>query len=332
MRSETNKGKKMRSYLIPLLIAFLLLFGCSGEGYVKVMNDTDNTVMFSLNNLTGETLTVGDTSDIYTIPVMKGVVNNIPITATGEYVINYDESISLTDGETVLHRIMPNVASIRIVNGSVDSASCIIEGHETDYYEGNDSTQAKYVVDGEVEVEYGGRYMFTVTDILNWFPGNDYRYELVPNACEIQLNNLHPTWTIYYVYISPSTVQNWGEDRLGDDVLETGYGYLWKANGDVLYDMQVQAADPHPDSTTMHVYEYYDTDPGCLSDFTWIYEFPTIFTAAEATASSKITGPVNNMMKPAGLAKVFDAMPEPSRITKIRKVDAGKAGLKALRK
>ena len=322
----------MRSYLLPLFIAFLLLLGCSGEGYVAVVNESLSSILVSVDNNADEVVAVGDTSNTYTVNVMKGIVNNIPIEATGEWVGNYSGTASVTDGESVIHYIGSQVADLRLVNLSVDSASCDIEYYETEYFEGNDSIQNKYTVDGGVDVSYSGRYMFQTEENMAWIPGEFYRYELEPNACEIQLNNVHPTWTIYYVFITPSTVQNWGEDKLGDDVLETGYGYVWKADGDVLYDMQVQAADPHPDSTTMHVFEYYDTDPGCLSDFTWIYEFPTIFTAAEATASSKITGPVNNMMKPAGLGKVFEAMPEPSRVTKIRKVDAGKSGIKALRK
>ena len=81
----------------------------------------------------------------------------------------------------------------------------------------------------------------------------------------------------------------------------------------------------------MFVYEFYDQTVN-LSDHTYIYEFPTIFTPVAASASSKITGPLNNMMKPGSLNKVSDHVIQATRIEKIRKVDAGKAGLKALRK
>ena len=39
----------MRSYLIPVLIAFLLLIGCSGEGYIEVNNNTPAVIVVSVN-------------------------------------------------------------------------------------------------------------------------------------------------------------------------------------------------------------------------------------------------------------------------------------------
>jgi len=333
VKLEKNKGNKMKSYLIPVLIAFLLLIGCSGEGYIEVNNNTPAAIMVSVNNSADEVVAAGDTSDTYTVSVMKGVINNIPVEATGEWIGNYSETVSLTDGETVVHRIGAQLADLTLTNLSVDSMVCVVENYDSLFFEGEDSVSGKYSVDGNVIVGSGGRYKFFASETMTWLPSFAYRYELVPDACEIQLNNLHPNRVIYYVYLSESTIQNWGDDQLGDDVIEPGFGYVWKAEGDVLWDVKVEASDPHADSA-MYVYEYYDVDPGCPSDFTWIYEFPTIFTlvADSASASSKITGPVNNTMKANSLNKVFDTNLKPARVEKIRKVDAGKAGLKALKK
>lgn len=321
----------MRSYLIPVILAVMLLFGCSGEGYIEVKNETPTAILVSVNNLSDEVVLAGDTSQTYSIAVMKGAVNNISVDATGDWVGNYSGTVALTDGETIVHRITPQVADITLTNLSVDSMACVVENYAPLFFTGNDSVSGMFSVDGDVVVESAGRYKFFQSENMTWFPGFSYRYELVPDACEIQLNNLHSNRVIYYVYLSQSTNQNWGEDQLGDDVIEPGFGYVWKAEGDVLWDVQVQASDPHADSA-MYVYEYYDTDPGCLSDFTWIYEFPTIFTPVTASASSKIDGPTNNVMKTNSLNKVFDTNLEPARIEKIRKTDASKAGLKALRK
>jgi hypothetical protein len=323
----------MRSYLIPVLLAFLLLIGCSGEGYIEVNNNTPAAIMVSVNNAADEVVAPGDTSDTYSISVMKGVVNNISIEASGEWVGNYIETVSLTDGETVVHRIGAQLADLTLTNLSVDSMFCLIENYDSLFFEGEDSVSGKYSVDGSVIVGSGGRYKFFANETMSWLPSFAYRYELVPDACEIQLNNLHPNRVIYYVYLSKSTIENWGDDQLGDDVIEPGFGYVWKAEGDVLWDVKVEASDPHLDSA-MYTYEYYDVDPGCSSDLTWIYEFPTIFTpvADSASASSKITGPINNMMKPGSFNKVSDHVIQPARIEKIRKVDAGQASLKALRK
>lgn len=317
--------------LILLSLAVILLVSCGGEGYVSVKNDTLSNILVSVNNATDVVVEPGDTSDTYTVALIKGVVNNIPIDATGEWVGNYSGTAALTDGESVVHRISAQVADITLTNLSVDSAMCTLENYAPIYFTGEDSITDKYSVDGDVAVEYGGRYIYDVEESKTWMPGYSYRYELVPNACEIQLNNLHSIYTIYYVYLSRSTDGSWGDDQLGDDVLETGYGYVWKAEGDVLWDMRIEAGHPHPDSA-LHVYEYYDTEPGCPSDFTWIYEFPTIFDAASVGKIAKTNVPNNGMMKPASLAKVWDNTLAPARIEKIKKVDAGKAGLKALRK
>jgi len=320
-----------KNSLIFLMIAVILLVGCSGEGYVSVFNDTPSDILVSVNYKPDVVVTSGDTSDTYTVALIKGVVNNISVDATGEWVGNYSQNAAVTDGETVVHRITPQVADITLTNISVDSANCVLESYDTLFFVGEDSITDKYSVDGSVDVKYSGRYSFLTEETMIWMPGNTYRYEMEPNACEIQLNNVHPIYTVYYVYLSTSTSQSWGDDQLGDNVVESGYGYVWKAEGDVLWDMRIEAGHPHPDSS-LHVYEYYDTAPGCPSDVTWIYEFPTIFSAAAAGKIAKTNMPNNGMLKPASLAKVWDNTLVPARIERIRKVDAGKAGLKALRK
>ncbi|MEA2078118.1 MAG: hypothetical protein U9O95_08890 [Candidatus Marinimicrobia bacterium] len=320
----------MRSYLIPILFAFLLLIGCSGEGYIKVKNNTPTAILTSVNNLADEVILAGDTSQTYTVSVMKGVINSIPVEASGLWVGNYSATVALTDGETVIHHISTQVADITLTNLSVDSATCTIENYTPLFFVGEDSISDKFSVDGDVAVESIGRYKFFLSEDMPWLPGFTYRYEITPDACEIQLNNIHPNYTIYYVFISLSTSDSWGDDQLGDDILNPQEGYVWKAEGDLQWDMRVEAGDTHIDSP-LYVYEFFDTE-GCPSDFTWIYEFPTIFTPVAASASSKITGPLNNMMKPGSLNKVSDHVLQPTRIEKIRKVDAGKGSVKALRK
>jgi hypothetical protein len=332
VKLEKNKGNKMRSYLIPVLIAFLLLIGCSGEGYIEVNNNTPAAIMVSVNNVADEVIAPGDTSDTYTVSVMKGVINNISVEATGEWIGNYSETVSLTDGETVVHRIGAQLADLTLTNLSVDSMFCLVENYDSLFFEGEDSVSGKFTVDADVTVSSAGRYKFFTTENMSWLPGSTYRYELTPDACEIQLNNIHANRAIYYVFISLSDATSWGDDQLGDDILYSQEGYVWKADGDVTWDIRVEAGDPLEDSV-LYAYEFYDTELS-TSDITWIYEFPTIFTlvADSASASSKITGPVNNTMKANSLNKVFDTNLKPARIEKIRKVNAGQAGLKALKK
>ena len=320
----------MKSYLIPVILAFLLLIGCSGEGYIEVNNNTPTAIMVSVNNAADEVVAPGDTSDTYTVSVMKGVVNNISVEASGEWIGNYSETVSLTDGATVVHRVHSQLADITVANLSTDSAACVIENYDAMFFAGDDNISDKFAVDGSVVVESVGRYKFFVSETMSWLPSFAYRYELVPDACEIQLNNLHSNRTIYYVFISPKDSDSWGEDKLGDVLLYPQEGYVWKALGDTIFDIRVEAGDTHPDSA-LYVYEFLDETVN-LSDITYIYDFPTIFTPVAESSSSKINGPVNNVMKPGSLNKVWDSSMKPTRIEKIRKVDAGKADLKALRK
>ncbi|MDZ7797916.1 MAG: hypothetical protein U5N56_13180 [Candidatus Marinimicrobia bacterium] len=41
----------MKIYVIAPLLALILLFGCSGEGYIRVTNETPAEIMVSVNNL-----------------------------------------------------------------------------------------------------------------------------------------------------------------------------------------------------------------------------------------------------------------------------------------
>lgn len=321
----------MKKYIIVTLLALILLLGCSGEGYIKVKNETPATVMVSVNNLADEVLGSGDTTDTYTVTLTRGVLNNIPVSATGEWLGEYTESVSLSSGETVIHKIQPQLADISIVNTSVDSVYCRLEDSYYIYLAGGESENDKYPADGNVSLEYEGPYFFNNAETLSWFPGYTYTRDLIPDACEIQLNNEHGNRAIYYVYISPGDVDTWGDDKLGDDtILYPSEAFVWKAEGGVHWDMRIEAGDPHPDSA-LYVYEFYDEE-GCDADYTWIYEFPAIFDPATVSKSSKTDPASASVVKSRALHKTVSPVQPPVRIEKIGKKDAGKAVEKALRK
>ncbi len=311
----------MKRTIFPLILVLFLLFSCSGEGYVKVANLTPSQIMVSVNDEADVVLNSGDTTATYSVATVKGSARTVPVEATGDWIGDYSQTATVTDGETVVHTINSTLSNITIKNGSVDSAMCMIENNDALYFGGNDSLLASFMVDGSVETEYGGRYMFLTEETMSWFPGTQYRFELVPNACEIQLNNLHPTYRIDRVYLSKSTDPSWGEDDLGDDLINPMEGYIWKAEGDVMWDVKVLAADPHPDSL-LYVYEYYDVD-GCASDITHIYEFPTIFTQAVGKFAKSEIGNIQ-MTKKNQLNKSFDSKPGLARVEKVKKIKVNK--------
>jgi len=306
-----------------------------GWGFAKVVNMTDTEIWTEMWGPKTTGMAVGYFHGAGETGPQHQYLVKYSGSSVSQYIssdwVSLITSYILRPEEYKIFNIEPNKANISLINMSVDLMNCTIENNDTQYFVGNDSINNKYFVDGEVVVAVAGRYKFFVDETLNWDPGFSYRYELVPDACEIQLNNIHSNRVIYYVYISQSTDNTWGDDQLGDDIISPMKGYVWKADGDVLWDVRLEASDPHADSA-MYVYEYYDVDPGCVSDITWIYEFPTIFTPVVASASSKIDGPTNNVIKTNSLNKIYDTNLRSARVEKIRKIDAGKADLKALRK
>ena len=245
------------------MIAIFLIFGCSGEGYVKVVNNTASQILVSVNNEADVVVTAGDTTDTYTISVPKGIVTNVSVEASGDWVGNYSGTAA-------------------------------------------------------------------VQETKSWFPVNAYRYVLEPNECEIQLNNLHPNRTIYCVYLSQSTDPDWGTDDLGDDLISPMQGYIWKAEGDVMWDIRLEAGDVHPDSA-LYIYEFYDVT-GCPSDVTCIYEFPTIFTPVATAKIAKADAGKASYKKSISLNKVYDMNATPARLEKVKKVDVRQVNVNALKK
>lgn len=322
----------MKKSNILLFAALIFLFACSGEAYIKVTNNTPADILVSVNYNADETLAPGDTTGTYTVTVNRGVLTQIPVSASGAWLGEYTESVAVANGDAVVHSVNPQMADLTFVNTSVDSAILRYENTLYHYFDGGDSKQGKYVVDGSVDLDYEGRYIFTAHDEKAWFPGQTYTYELIPDACEIQLNNLHGNRAIYYVYISPSDADIWGEDRLGDNtILYPGEAYVWKAEAGKIYDMRVEAGDPHPDSA-LYVYDFFD-DEICTADYTWIYEFPSIFTPVTLSKSTKSAASGLSMHKPQALNKQILTEEKAQRIEKVGKkpVEAASA-VKQLKK
>lgn len=273
-----------RFYVLMSLIALLVLAGCSGEAYIEVKNDTDASISISVNDQTNEVLAVGDTSDTYTIKVLNGLVNYVSVEATGEWLSTYSENVAIEAGDHITHTVRSNIAELNLVNGSIDSAFLTIDG-ETLAFAGSDSSLFTLAATGNHAVSYDGRYIFQESSSQAWMPGSSYRFEMLPNACEIEIDNLHSNYVIYYVYLSPSTEQTWGDDRLGDVTLSPNEGYIWKVEDDIQWDLRIEAGDPHPDSA---VYAYEFNDYAVRSaDATYTYEFPTLFSEVQAAPLAK---------------------------------------------
>jgi hypothetical protein len=92
---------------------------------------------------------------------------------------------------------------------------------------------------------------FTVQDLLDrtvdmpddaGVPNGVMSVESGDGACPVTITNGLGNWTIYYAYVSPSNLSEWGDDVLGSDMLSPG-GVLtvWVDPG--TYDMMVEDED-----------------------------------------------------------------------------------------
>lgn len=105
--------------------------------------------------------------------------------------------------------------------------------------------------DGDEYILYGvpvsGRFSWSVTlDDLgeNWYSTGavDDKTGLGGSA-PITIYNDLGSWTIYYIYCSPSSSSEWGGDWLGSDVVSPGESFTFYVTGNDYYDIQCEDED-----------------------------------------------------------------------------------------
>ncbi|MDA3813847.1 MAG: hypothetical protein PF570_06290, partial [Candidatus Cloacimonetes bacterium] len=84
--------------------------------------------------------------------------------------------------------------------------------------------------DKKVTVTYGGGEWFwydsyEVNKTIK--PGSTANVEIIGDTGEIKIVNDTDYTSIYYIYISPSSSTEWGDDLLGSDILYPGYYISW---------------------------------------------------------------------------------------------------------
>lgn len=86
--------------------------------------------------------------------------------------------------------------------------------------------------DKDVTVTYGGGEWFweeeyNVEKTIK--PGRTTSVEIIGDCGEIEIENLTSYTSIWYIYISPSSSSDWGDDLLGTQILYPGYSISWIA-------------------------------------------------------------------------------------------------------
>ena len=103
---------------------------------------------------------------------------------------------------------------------------------ESDLYSWDLSSSLFEEENKEITVTYGGGEWF-------WYesyevdktikPGNTSNVEIIGDCGEIEIVNNTNSTSIWYVYISPSSSSDWGNDLLGTLIIYSGYYMSWIA-------------------------------------------------------------------------------------------------------
>ena len=173
---------KMKTLIkLILIISVIYLFSsCSEDGKLTVINKSSEEINVTIDGTLYSGLSYYGKSKTKTWSIAYGDEKNVPITATGDWLLNYSTEVTIAPGDDVLHEINSNCGKIQIINN-------------------------------------------------------------------------HSSLSIWYVYLSVSTDDEWGEDDLGSDIIAPGETYAWYASSGYTWDVKVV---DELDST----YEIYGTE------------------------------------------------------------------------
>ena len=95
-------------------------------------------------------------------------------------------------------------------------------------------------------VEVNGSYVWNVTlDDLGEvdMSGGGYSEETVYGNAPVTIYNDTGGYDIYWIYANPSEYSEWGEDRLGSDILYSGEEFTFWVDGGDYYDIKCEDED-----------------------------------------------------------------------------------------
>ncbi|MEA1987501.1 MAG: hypothetical protein U9N76_08455 [Candidatus Marinimicrobia bacterium] len=153
--------------VVLILAVALLMMSCGEDGKLTVINKSSEEIDVTIDGVSDDDdLSYNEKSETQTWFIATGDEKNVPITATGDWLLGYDTEVTIGPGDDVLH-------------------------------------------------------------------------EINSNAGKIQINNYHPSLSIWYVYISEENATDWGNDQLGSDVIAPGEFYAWYASSGFTWDVKL---------------------------------------------------------------------------------------------
>jgi hypothetical protein len=127
--------------------------------------------------------------------------------------------------------------TLRIRNNSLEEIWYEVNNGSTEWLNSGESDSYSWKLsssifgeeDKKVTVDYGGGYWFwydyTLTKTVK--PGKTVTVSIIGDAGEIEIWNNSSGFYIYYVWLSPSSDDDWGDDDL-QGIIGPGYSVVWK--------------------------------------------------------------------------------------------------------
>ena len=103
--------------------------------------------------------------------------------------------------------------------------------------------------DDDEYIRYGatinGYYEWYVSldDLVEYYMNGGSNGDTVYGNAPVTVYNDTGGYDIWYIYCNPSDYSDWGEDRLGSDILYDGYEYTFYVDGGDYYDIQCEDED-----------------------------------------------------------------------------------------
>ncbi len=132
----------------------------------------------------------------------------------------------------------------------LDSDEVLPSGSSVAFSVTNDEYDIRLVDEDDDEyIRYGvtidGYYEWYVTldDLGEYYVNGSTGGDTVYGNAPITIYNDTGGYDIWYIYVNPSDYSDWGDDRLGSEILNSGYEYTVWVDGDDYYDIQCEDED-----------------------------------------------------------------------------------------
>ena len=222
----------MKAYILLLMaVLTLFVFSCKSttktdEGYLIVRNHTTGNATVHIGN--GNSFTIQPNSS-YTKTINTEHSTSFSIYYTGDYIDSGNDNITVTTDHTSTYDLYADCARLKIYNNSDGELRISFANKASVYLDANSyDTYKMYLPNGEsgtVRFDYEGLYVLSDYRSFTLYSDELTATNINADAGAINIIN-DSSYTIYHLYLSPSSQSSWGPDLL-DVNLYSGNSALW---------------------------------------------------------------------------------------------------------